>query len=133
MQSTYGTTFNIPSTVLGNTYYTLQENATELSKIEEYLKANDVNAFENFSIYRAGKIIEKESAESERLIGDVLKANPVSSESFHLLAKINLAANNTATADSLIMTALQIADNQKERQWKINELIETKNKINLKK
>lgn len=133
VQSTYGTTFNTPFVALGHTYYTLQDNPEELTKVEEVLKANDQDAFEKFAVYRAGKIMEKQPKESESLITEVLKINPKSSEGYHLLAKINLAANNTVIADSLINKAMKLADYQKERQWKINELIETKNVIEGKK
>ncbi len=129
VKSTYGATFNIPATVLGHTYYILQDNPEELSKIGATLKANYPNAFENFAIYSAGKMAEEKPKESKKLIGEVLEINSKSSESYHQLAKINLAENNITVADSLINKALKLAQNQKERQWKINELLETKNKI----
>lgn len=129
VKSTYGAAFNIPYTVLGKTYYTLQDNPEAISKVGETLKENYQNAFEIFTIYRAGKIMEKQPKESEELINQVLNINPKSSESYHLLAKIKLANSNTEMADSLITKAMKLANYQNERQWKINELIETKNNI----
>lgn len=129
VKSIYGTSFNIPNTVLGRTWYILQDNPGELSKVEDILKANFQNAFEEFNIYRAGKILEKQPQESEKFIQEALEINPESSESYHLLAKLKLAENNRVVADSLIDKAIVLANDQKERQWKINELIETKNNI----
>ena len=107
-----------------------QDSHEELSKIKETLKANYPAAFENFTIYSAGKLLEEQPKESEKLIREVLDINPNSTESHHLLSKIKLAENNTTMADSLINMAIELAGAQKERQWKINEMIETRDKIN---
>lgn len=129
VKSTYGSTFNIPYTTLGNTFYMVRNNPEELSKIESTLKTNYKSGFETFNIYRAGRILEEQPTASEELINEVLVINPKSSESYHLLAKIRLIDNNTKMADSLISKAIQLANSQKQRQWKINELTETKKEI----
>lgn len=125
----YGVMFTIPSTVLGNTYYKLKDNPKELDKVQKELQANYPNAFERFGIYRANKVMEEQPKEAKKIIGEVLAVNPKSSESYYVLAKLALAKNNKQNAIAYIETALKMAIDQQERQWKINELLEMKNKI----
>ena len=91
VNATYGSSFNIPYSVLGNTYYMLQENPKEVSKVEEVLKTAHQQGFEKFNIYRAGTILEEQPEESEKLISKVLDLNPQSAESYHILAKIKIS------------------------------------------
>lgn len=129
VQSTYGTPLNLPRGVWGYTYFVLKDNPTELSKMEAELRTNHPNAFEEFNLYRASKILEDEPKESEELIKGVLKLNPRSAESYHLLSKIKLIDNQTVKADSLIKLSISLTKEQKQRQWKMNELTGTENKI----
>lgn len=129
VKNTYGTTFNIPYTILGNTHYMLQDKPKELQKLLMLLKTKHPNAFSTFAIYRANKLLEGQPQVSQNLAMEVLANNPKSFESMNILAKIKLAKNKVSKADSLINKAIGNAKLQKTRQWKLNELIDTKEKI----
>lgn len=129
VNSTYGVDLNLPNGIWGYTYYILKDEPAELSKIEAELRTNYPSALEVFNLYRASKTLEEEPKESEELIKGVLKLNPRSVESYHLLSKIKLSENKVAVADSLIKLSISLANEQNQRQWKINELIGTEHKI----
>ena len=121
--------FNIPTTVLGNTWYTLQEDSAELLKVQELLKNLNPNALVSFNSYGANKLISKDNfAAAEKLLKEGLEANPNSFEAYYGLAKLN-AKTNLALADSFINKALALADTQQVRQWQINELLEAQKTI----
>lgn len=125
----YKSNFNISTTVLGNTWYTLQEDSAELIKVQEVLKKINPNALVSFNIYGANKLISKDNfAGAEKLLKEGLEANPYSFEAYYGLAKIN-AKTNFALADSFINKALLLADSQKLRQWQVNELLDAKKVI----
>ena len=125
----YKTDLNISTTVLGNTWYTLQEDSAELIKVQEVLKKINPNALISFNSYGANKLISKDNfAAAEKLLKDGLEANPNSFEAYYGLAKLN-AKTNLALADSFINKALALADTQQLRQWQINELLDAKKVI----
>ena len=122
----YKSDFNIPTTVLGNTWYTLQEDSAALIKVQELLKKINPNALVSFNSYGANKLISKDNfAGAEKLLKEGLEANPTSFEAYYGLAKLN-AKTNIALADSFINKALALADTQQLRQWQINELLDAK-------
>lgn len=125
----YGSSFNIPYTVLGNTDYILQDNETERQALQTELKTNYPLAFETFTIYHAEKLLEKEPKKAGKLAKEVLGTNPNSFDAQHVLAKVKLAENKKSQARALINKALETAKEQNTRQWKINELIGTREKI----
>lgn len=129
VKATYGTTFNIPYTVLGNTHYMLQDNTEELKKLQTELKTNYPNAFATFAIYRANQLLEEHPKESEKLAKEVLTKNTNSFESLTILAKIRLGENKIEQADNLINKAIENAKMNNVRQWQLNQLTETKEKI----
>lgn len=125
----YKTDFNIPTTVLGNTWYTLQKDSAELIKIQDLLKKLNPNALVSFNSYGANKLLSNDDyAGAEILLREGLEANPNSFEAYYGLAKLN-AKNNTALADSFINKALSLADTQQLRQWQINELLDAQKSI----
>ena len=125
----YGSAFNIPFSVLGHTYYVLQDNPEELLVVADMLKANYPNAFETFAIYGAGRLLDDKPVESHKWAEQVLDIHPNSFEVHHVLAKLKLAENDRAEAASSIERALMLAREQNARQWQVNELIETKEDI----
>lgn len=129
VKSDYGSAFNIPFSVLGHTYYVLQDNPEELAKVADMLKVNYPNAFETFAVYGAGRLLDEKPNESEKWLREVLAIHPYSFESHHLLAKLKFAENDTAQARSSIHQALVLARDQNARQWQINELMETNREI----
>lgn len=133
VQKQYGSIFNIPYTVVGNTHYMLQKNDKERAKVQEALKELNPNAFVLFNTYRAGKLVaDKKYEEAEQLLKDALAINPNNFDGYNVLAKIKMANGNTAQANETIDKALSIANQQQARQWQINELLETKAEINKK-
>ncbi len=127
VQKKYGSIFNIPFTVVGNTHYMLQKNDNEMAKVQTVLQELNPNALVLFNTYRAGKILtDKKYDEAENLVAQALKINPESFEAYHILAKIQLAKKSPEQAKNSIEKALQLAEGQQARQWQINELIETK-------
>ncbi len=133
VQNHYGSIFNIPYTVVGNTHYMLQKNEKERLKVQAALKELNPNAFVTFNNYRAGKIIsEKKYEEAEQLVIEALAVNPATSDSFNMLSKIKLAKGNTVEAAQTINKALILAKEQQLRQWQQNELLETMAEINKK-
>ncbi|MRT16569.1 hypothetical protein F3C99_06325 [Vitellibacter sp. q18] len=130
VQKKYGSIFNIPFTVVGNTHYMLQKNDKEMAKVQTVLQELNPNALVLFNTYRAGKILtDKKYDEAENLVAQALKINPESFEAYHILAKIQLAKKSPEQAKNSIEKALQLAEGQQARQWQINELIETKAEI----
>jgi tetratricopeptide (TPR) repeat protein len=130
VQKKYGSIFNIPFTVVGNTHYMLQKNDKEMAKVQTVLQELNPNALVLFNTYRAGKILtDKKYDEAENLVAQALKINPESFEAYHILAKIQLAKKSPEQAKNSIEKALQLAEGQQARQWQINELIETNAEI----
>lgn len=129
----YGSIFNIPYTVVGNTHYILQKKDKERAKVQVALKELNPNAFVLFNTYRAGKLIaDKKYEEAEQLLNDALAVNPNNFDSYNVLAKIKMANGNTTEAKNTIDKAIALANDQRARQWQINELLETKAEINKK-
>lgn len=122
----YTADFNIPSTVLGNTWYALQEDTAELQNVKSLLEKLNVNAFVSFNGYAANKLLSNNNfAAADKLLRESLAANPNNFETFYGLAKLN-AKINKALADSFINKAIALANEQQLRQWQMNELLETK-------
>ncbi|CAM3294954.1 alpha/beta hydrolase-fold protein [Aequorivita lipolytica] len=133
VQKQYGSIFNIPFTVLGNTHYMLQKNDKERAKVQMALKELNPNAFVLFNTYRAGKLVtSKDYEEAEQLLKDALAVNPNNFDSYNVLAKIESAKGNEMEANETINKAINLANQQRARQWQINELLETKAEINKK-
>lgn len=129
----YGSIFNIPYTIVGNTHYMLQKNEKERAKVQIVLKELNPNALVLFNTYRAGKLVDnKEYAEAEQLLKDALAINPNNFDSYDVLARINIAKGNVAEANETIDKAIDLANEQQARQWQINELLETKTEMNKK-
>lgn len=129
VKSVYGTTFNIPYTVLGNTHYMLQDNPAEMTKFLTELKANYPQAYITFSIYRANKLLEENLNESKKIAEEILKKNPNSFDALQILSKVNLLNKEFVQAKYLIEKAIEKAHLQHARQWQLNELLETKKNI----
>ncbi|PHR10833.1 MAG: hypothetical protein COA40_13365 [Aequorivita sp.] len=130
VQKQYGSIFNIPYTIVGNTHYMLQKNEKERVKVQAALKELNPNALVLFNTYRAGKLVaNKELEEAEKLVNDALAVNPGNFDSYNVLAKIKLAKGNTAEANEAIEKAINLTNKQQARQWQINELLETKAEI----
>lgn len=130
VQKKYGSIFNIPFTVVGNTHFMLQKDDKEMAKVQSVLQELNPNALVLFNNYRAGKILtSKKYDEAEILVAQALKIYPDSFEAYHILAKIQLAKNSPEQAKTFIEKALQFAEAQHARQWQINELMETKAEI----
>lgn len=133
VQKQYGSVFNIPYTIVGNTHYMLQKNDTERAKVQTVLKELNPNAFVLFNTYRAGKLVaNKEYEEAEKLVNDALAVNPNNFDTYNVFAKIKLAKGNTAEANEAIDKAINLAIKQQARQWQTNELLETKAEIHKK-
>lgn len=128
----YGSIFNIPYTVLGNTYYMLKKKDKELEKIEAVLKELHPDALVSFNTYRADKLLaDKKFKQAEALLNEALAINPKAFDSYNVLAKIKLEEGNTADAKINIDKAINLAKSQNARQWKINELLETKKMVDV--
>ncbi|MCB0454875.1 MAG: tetratricopeptide repeat protein [Aequorivita sp.] len=129
----YGSVFNIPYTIVGNTHYMLQKNEKEREKVKDALRELNPNALVLFNTYRAGKLVDnKEYAEAEQLLKDALAINPNNFDSYDVLARIKMAKGNVTEANETIDKAINLASKQQARQWQINELLETKAEINKK-
>jgi predicted alpha/beta superfamily hydrolase len=129
----YGSIFNIPYTIVGNTHYMLQKNEKERAKVQAVLKELNPNALVLFNTYRAGKLVDsKDYAEAEQLLNDALAINPNNFDSYDVLARIKMADGNTTEANETIDKAIGLANKQQARQWQINELLETKAEIDKK-
>ncbi len=125
----YKSDFNIPTTVLGNTWYTLQEDSAALHKVKDLLGKLNPNALISFNSYGANKLLSKDNfAGAEILLREGLAANPNSFEAYYGLAKLNVKINK-ALADSFINKAIALAEMQQLRQWQLNELLEAKKTI----
>lgn len=125
----YGTTFNIPYTVLGNTHYMLKNEPDELAAFEKELKINYPRAYATYAIYKANQLLEKHPQKSRNLALEILTVHPNSFKSVAVLAKIDLSENKMKSADSLINKAIEKAGLQNVRQWQMNELIGIKKNI----
>ncbi len=133
VQKQYGSVFNIPYTIVGNTHYMLQKNEKERAKIQATLKELNPNALVLFNTYRAGKLLDsKDYLEAEQLLKDALAINPNNFDSLDVLARIKMASGNKSEAIETIGKAINLANEQQARQWQINELLETKDEINKK-
>ncbi len=133
VQKKYGSIFNISYTVVGNTHYMLQKNDEERSKVQAALKELNPNAFVLFNTYSAGKLVaNKEYEEAKQLLKNALAVNPNNFDSYNVLAKIELAKEDTVAASKAINQAITLANEQQARQWQMNELLETKEEINKK-
>ena len=82
-----------------------------------------------FKRYTNQKTFNKRFASAEKLLNETIKEFPNSIESYNALAKLKIDNKEISIADSLSNKAIQIAKSQKLRQWQINELTETKEKI----
>ncbi|WP_347374268.1 alpha/beta hydrolase-fold protein [Aequorivita sp. Q41] len=130
VQSLYGSIFNIPYTVIGNTHYMLQKDEMKLKEVQAALKELNPNGLVLFNTYRAGKLIaEKKYDEAESLLNEALTINPNNFDSYNVLAKVKLAKGDTEGASTAIKKGLDFAKQQEARQWQINELQETRDGI----
>ncbi|HNP19282.1 MAG TPA: alpha/beta hydrolase-fold protein [Fulvivirga sp.] len=129
VSSAYGSTFNIPTTYIGYTHYTLKDKEKELQLVQEDLKSINPNAYVNFNTYRAGKLIEEDTKQAEILVNEAIELNPNSFDSYNILAKIKLFQGELELADSLSVKSIEMAKKYEARQWQMNELEETHKQI----
>ncbi|EGV43174.1 hypothetical protein BZARG_1138 [Bizionia argentinensis JUB59] len=130
VQKRYGHTFNMQNSVLGNTVYKLQEDPAELHKIQTKLQTLYPDGVDYFNVQWASRLLKNgEKPEAMRLLNRMIENYPNSYDAYNALAKIELENNNISVADSLINTAIEISQKQHVRQWQLNEVLETKAKI----
>lgn len=76
------------------------------------------------------RLIKQENKEDvKEILNQSIKEYPEFFDHYNSLAKLNLENKNFKIADSLIIQGVELSIKQKSRQWQLNELIETKEKI----
>lgn len=126
----YGQSFNLQNGLLGNTIYILQDNPTELKNIQSELQKTYPTSVGNFNTQWAERLIKKEqTSEAEKLLNETINKYPDFYGSYNSLANLKIENKDVVVADSLSNKAIRLAQSQKSRQWQLNELIETKEKI----
>ncbi|WP_170233947.1 alpha/beta hydrolase [Bizionia myxarmorum] len=127
----FGQTFSLQNGVLANTVYKLQENPTELEKIQTKLKSLYPNSVAYFNVQWASRLLALDSkTEAINVLNETITDYPENFYAYDALAKIELENTNKSIADSLSNKALQLSKSENARQWQINEFLETKAKIN---
>lgn len=130
VEDAYGSTFNIPSGVLGYTLYFMpRENPGELAAWEARLQADFPQAYLALRLLQAKKLIEEDTEKSAELVAEVLRLDPESVEALNIMARIKLQQGEPLEAKELAIRALQQAGQQHARQWQRNQLIETREMI----
>ncbi len=126
--ATYGSSFNMPKGTLANTaLYILKYNKAGLNKMQEKIADYYPYSLAYFNTLLVANYLEnKELENAEKLLLETLKRQPESFEAYQKLSELKTKQNKPAAADSLIIRAIEIAKNQKVRQWQLNELIEVK-------
>jgi len=130
MLKAYGSAFNIQNSLLMYTIYVLREDAAELEKMQAEIKQlypEAVAKFDNFWVQRL--ISMDKNAEAEALLQKSIKEHPDFFDSYNTLSKLKLKNKEFKIAEGLINKGIELAITQKARQWQLNELLETKEKI----
>jgi len=127
----YDHTFNIQNILIGNTIYILQDNPDELKKFQQELMETYPNAVANFNTQWAERNIKKgNTEEAQKLLEETIIKYPTHFNAYNALAKLKVQNDQMVIADSLVNKAIELAKLQRAQRWQLNELLETKEKLN---
>lgn len=126
----YGHTFNMQAGLLGYTVYINRKKQKELAKFQQEMKRLYPKAAPRFDNTWALRFV-KQGKEDQAIA--LLETSRMTYPSFfdnhNELAKLYLKKEQYEKAAQLIEEGLKLAYAQKTRQWKLNELIDTKERI----
>ncbi|MFD1094697.1 alpha/beta hydrolase-fold protein [Salegentibacter chungangensis] len=127
--------FDIPlpiaeAVLYNSVVYVLKDQPEELAKIKDLVSANYPNS-EAFlaSLFAANAIRDKNYDEAEAILKESLEEHPGSFELYEKLAEVHLKKEQIQTAQEEINKAIRLAEDQKLRLWRIEELRDLENKI----
>ena len=130
VRTEYGDLFNAPLGVLAYTGFKLRKNESEYTLFLNRLKVLHPNAYVAFINYKASQLIsEKKLVDASTILENIKPVNPNSINMYHNLAKIALEASNFTKALDLINKAIALSVEQETRQWQVNELLDTRLRI----
>ncbi|MEZ4684787.1 MAG: alpha/beta hydrolase-fold protein [Bacteroidia bacterium] len=126
----YGKTFNLPHTKLYYTGWFLQDNPDEIANFSAVLKEKFPASAAEFDVIWANRLLKKGQAEeATALLKQLLQSSPNHADAYKSLAGIYLDEGKPALAGSMITTAIELAEAQKQRNWQLNELYEVREKV----
>jgi len=127
----YNEAFNLQKILMGNTIFVLQGQPNELKSIQQVLIKTYPNSVANFNLQWAERNIKNGNTEAgQTRLQKTISNYPTFFNAYNTLAKIKMEEGKIISADSLISRGIQLAKAQKAQQWELNELIETREKIN---
>ncbi len=128
----YSTSFSIPSYSLGNIvyFYFRRELAEDLKILESGINQHFPSSSSDFYTQLALNHFEKGALDkAEEMYKKGIQSNPLSFKSYEGLSKLYLEQKEFEKATANINKCLKIAQQVKVRQWLLNELRSTEEKI----
>lgn len=126
----YGTVFNLQTILLAYTVYVIHEKSEDLEEMQEEIRKLFPDESARFNNLLAERLLKNDKkVEAEEILIKSIKEYPEFFNNYNLLAKLNLQNENLDSAKDYVNQAVELATRQKARQWQLNELLETKVKV----